>query len=1127
MLKDNAQKKNQPGLVGNEISMLQRWRQKQEVHALGQIPRQTQTEALPLSFAQERIWFLQQMEPASTVYHLPIAYRLVGALNVSLLEESLAVLEQRHAALRTCYTEVNGQPVQRISAQQRRPLSLIDLQELRGNSDFPQHLKAVLAADYQIPFDLERGPLFRATLYKLQEQEHMLLLTLHHLITDGWSNGLLMEDLGALYTALATGQALPPAPEGLQFVDLACWERARWQRGEMDEALAYWKRQLATAPALLQLPLDAPRPAVRSNRGAVYNFQLADETVAKLRALCRAEHVTSVMALLAVFLVFLARYTAQEDLLVGLPVWNRQRKQAENVLGLFVNTLAIRISLAHQPDFRTLLERVRVATLEAYQHQEYPFEKLVEQLRPERTTSHTPLFQVMLSVDAGADEQLSWPGLILLPENVERVGAQVDLTLEITEHHQAQNGFDGFTCAFVYATDLFTPATIERMIGHFSQLLQACVAQPDTKIARLPILSQRELQQMTVDWNATQVIYQDSHFLPRLFEKQVERTPHEIALTYKQAVMTYCQLDERANQLANFLMARGVTSETLVGISVERSLEMVIGLLGILKAGAAYLPLDPYYPPQRLEYMLKDAQVPMLLTQSHLAERFAAMTMPLVCLDEDWQRIARFSQELPAISGSPEQLAYVIYTSGSTGKPKGVMNTHRGVCNRLLWMQDHYQLTGQDRVLQKTPFSFDVSVWEFFWPLITGARLVMAEPERHKDTAYLVEIIKSAAITTLHFVPSMLQLMLDEPGLEECFSLRRVICSGEALSPLVQTRFYQRSQAQLSNLYGPTEAAIDVSYWECQRGDQSKTVAIGFPLANTRLYVLDHLGQPVPIGVPGELHIGGVQVARGYLNKPEQTAEKFIPDPFSVEPTARLYKTGDIARYRADGALEYLGRMDHQVKIRGLRIELEEIEMVLMQHPAVREAVAITRELAPGDTRLVAYLIPTSSPMNQGDSLDVEEIQRYLSARLPDYMVPRTFMILESLPLSPNGKFDRQRLPQIMEETPSQPRAYVPPSNDIERTIAEIWGEILHLQQISIESNFFELGGHSLLVTQMRSKLRERLHVELSIMEAFRFTTIQTLARHVSQSSRSAAWSVQNIRERAARQRQAFKRKHP
>jgi amino acid adenylation domain-containing protein len=502
------------------------------------------------------------------------------------------------------------------------------------------------------------------------------------------------------------------------------------------------------------------------------------------------------------------------------------------------------------------------------------------------------------------------------------------------------------------------------------------------------------------------------------------------------------------------------------------------------------------------------------------------MALTCVCLDNDWAQNVGYDQQQPAISRSPEQLAYVIYTSGSTGKPKGVMNTHRAVCNRLLWMQEHYQLSTKDRILQKTPFSFDVSIWEFFWPLMTGARLVMAEPEMHKDVTYLIEIIKSSSITTLHFVPSMLQLLLDEPGLEECVSLQRVICSGEALSPSLQTRFYQRSQAQLSNLYGPTEAAIDVSYWECQRGDQSQSVPIGFPVANTRLYVLDPQGHPVPVGVSGELHIGGVQVARGYLNQPQQTAAKFIRDPFSADPGTSLYKTGDTVRYRPDGALEYLGRIDYQVKIRGLRIELGEIETVLAQHPTVREAVVITREFAPGDTRIVAYLTAINPSTPSYSSFDREEIQRYLTAHLPDYMVPRIFVVMETFPLSPNGKIDRLRLPPVEADVHSQQKTYVAPSNDLERSIAEIWGEILHLQQVSTESSFFELGGHSLLVMQMRSKLKERLHVDLSIIDAFRFTTIQALAHHLDHGNRPAAvWSAQGIQERAAKQRQTFKRK--
>jgi amino acid adenylation domain-containing protein len=1188
-------------------ALLEQWRRQRAAPKAAQISPSAQDGPLPLAFAQERIWFLHQMQPDSPGYHLPIALRLVGELHTPALERSFAELIRRHAILRTTFPERDGMPAQVITPIETHnyaslqanyaslqtnyaSLQTVDLRPLAEDRREPQ-ARRLADEEYARPFDLTTGPLLRARLFRLADQEHLLLITLHHLVSDGWSNGILLKELGELYGAYAAGLVSPLPELAVQYADIVAWERKRFQAGALDNELAYWKRRLEGAPALLALPLDHLRPAVQSAAGAVHQFQLPSGAHAALQALCRRAGVTPVMALLAVFKTLLYRYTGQDDLLIGLPVFNRHRSESEGLIGLFVNTLVIRTLLAGNPGFLELLGRVRAATLGAYEHQSYPFEKLVEVLRPERDTSHTPLFQVMLSVTAGAEEESHWPGLNVLPYEVERPGANFDLTLEVAEHAA------GMQLALVFRTELFERSTIERLANHFCRLLEACLRAPETPIERLPLLSAAERALILEGWNATQVGYPQVHCLHQLFEQQAERTPNAVALEYAGQQLTYRQLNGRANQLAHFLRERGVGPEVLVGISVERSLELVIGLLGILKAGGAYVPMDPSYPAERLQYMLEDAQVAVLLTMTTDDRRpttdpFDTVTIrqgdkvmgtsevftpspfhpftpseqsvvggqrSVVDLVADWDQIAQQPAENPESGAAPDNLAYMIYTSGSTGKPKGAMNSHRAIVNRLMWMQQEYGLTAADRVLQKTPFSFDVSVWEFFWPLISGARLVVARPEGHKDPAYLVELIASAEITTLHFVPSMLQLFVEQPGLERCVALRRVICSGEALAYDLQQRFFERSGAELHNLYGPTEAAVDVTYWACRRDSARQSVPLGYPVANTQIYILDRRMQPVPIGVAGELHIGGVQVGRGYHNRPELTAERFVPNPFATtddrRPTTddraktqnsklktqnfRLYRTGDLARYLPDGTIEYLGRIDHQVKIRGLRIELGEIEAALSAHPSVREAVVLAREAAPGDTRLMAYIVPdqeqrtknkeqkNETPDSQFSILNsqfsIQELRRFLGATLPEYMVPSAFVVLEAMPLNPSGKVDRKALPAPELAASHAQAEYIAPRNDVERTIAEIWQGLLHIPRVGTQDNFFELGGHSLLVTQVRAQIQERLGADISLVDLFRLTTVQALAQHLGRRKAEQP-SLQPTLNRAELRRQAMQR---
>ncbi|AUB35489.1 Non-ribosomal peptide synthetase component F [Nostoc flagelliforme CCNUN1] len=1041
---------------------------------------------LPLSYAQQRLWFFNQLEPSNAAYNMPGAMRLQGQLNVAALAQSLQEIVRRHEALRTNFTSLDGQAIQIIHPPGDWQLTVLDWQHLPLGEQ--EHQTQQLATkEAQRPFDLATEPLLWVTLLVLSPQEHILLFCMHHIVSDGWSMGVFVQEIVTLYSAYCQGQPSPLTELSIQYADFAIWQR-QWLQGQvLQSQLDYWQQQLAGAPALLELPTDRPRPAVQSFRGGQQSFTLAPDLTSALNQLSRQQGVTLFMTLLAAFDTLLYRYTGQADILVGSPIANRNHSEIEGLIGFFVNTLVLRTDMSGDPSFGELLTRVREMTLAAYAHQDLPFELLVEALQPERNLSHTPLFQVMFVLDNTPMSEMALPGLTLSPLAIENFTAAFDLTLSV------EQTADGLLGSWHYNSDLFDAATINRMTGHLQTLLAGIVAHPEQPISQIPLLTASEQQQLLLEWNDTHTEYPQHQCIHQLFEEQVERTPDAVAVVFEDQQLTYRELNARANQLAHYLRTLGVKPEVLVAICVERSLEMVVGLLGILKAGGAYIPLDPDYPTERLSFMLSDAQVQVLLTQQRLVEKLPQHQAQVICLDTNWQVISQLSQENPISVVTSENLAYVIYTSGSTGTPKGAMNTHCGISNRLLWMQNNYQLTPADRVLQKTPFSFDVSVWEFFWPLFNGARLIMAQPGGHKDNNYLVNLIVQQQVTILHFVPSMLQVFLQEPNLETCSCLRQVICSGEALPFKLQESFFTNLDAELHNLYGPTEAAIDVTSWTCQRDYNQQIVAIGRPIANTFIYILDSCMQPVPIGVPGELHIGGVGLARGYLNRPELTQEKFIANPFSNDPDARLYKTGDLARYLADGNIEYLGRIDHQVKIRGFRIELGEIETVLSQHEAVLQTVVIAREDVPGNKRLVAYLVthPEQTPT-------IAQLRQFLKEKLPEYMIPSAFVFLETLPLTPNGKVDRRSLP-APESRSELEVSFIAPRTPTEQMLADIWTDVLGVEQVGIDDNFFTLGGHSLLATQLISRVRSIFKVELPLRSLFEATTIASLSQYIQQ----------------------------
>lgn len=1089
--------KRQSHLSPSKRALLEQWAlgevtDKPEAQA---IPRFSTHEPAPLSFAQQRLWFLDQLTPGSSAYNIHQAVRLVGPLHIVVLEKSLNEITRRHAALRTTFMVVEDQPVQLISPTSDTLLPVVHLEKLPADQQTAV-VQQLATREAQNPFDLARGPLMRVVLLRLNEEDHVLLLTMHHIISDGWSMGVFLRELTILYRAFSSSEAAPLPELPVQYTDFVRWQRQLLQGKALEKQLAYWKQQLAGAPALLTLPTDRPRPAIQTYRGAVQNFTLPRSLSERLKDISRKEGVTLFMLLLASFQTLLSRYTQQDDIVVSTPVANRMRPEIEGLIGLFANTLALRTDLSGDPPFRELLNRVRATALSAYAYQDLPFEQLVRALDLERDLSHNPLFQVMFVLQNTSVQMPVLPGLTFTPLKVESATTKLDLWLVMAE---GPNGLGG---SLEYSTDLFDAPTITRMLKHFRILLEGVTADPGRRLSNLPLLTGAEQRQLLVGWNDSWADYPLDLCLHHLFETQVERTPDAVAVIFEGMQWTYQELNRRANQLARYLQTLGVGPEVVVGICMERSLELVVGLLGILKAGGAYMPLDPTYPPRRLDFMLRDAQAPIVLLQQPWEE---LSNLKVVRLDLDEEFIACQGTENLSGNVGPDNMAYIIYTSGSTGLPKGVINTHRGICNRLHWMQEAYHLLPTDRVLQKTSFSFDVSVWEFFWPLLTGALLVVARPEAQRDSAYLVEFIAQQQITTLHFVPPMLQVFLEEPELERYSSLKHVICSGETLSFELQERFFARLHSDLYNLYGPTEAAIDVTSWTCQRSSERRLVPIGRPIANIELYIFDRHLQPVPIGTPGELHIGGIGLARGYLHRPELTATRFIPHPYSTVPGARLYKTGDRVRYLPDGNIEFLGRLDNQVKLRGFRVELGEIETALTEHPDVRESVVLICEDTPGYQRLVAYIVPCAraaqSTVNEAPPLQtkptdelVAQLRAYLRDRLPAHMIPAPLILLEALPLLSNGKVDRRALSASLSATIEAPTDLVAPRTAVEETLTAIWAEVLALKQISVFDNFFELGGDSIRSILVVTKAR-KVGLHFTTKQMFQYQTIAELAQ--------------------------------
>jgi amino acid adenylation domain-containing protein len=1064
------------------------------------IVRVSRDEKLPLSFAQQRLWFLDQLEPGSALWNLPAAVRMMGDLDVDALSRAMSEIGRRHEVLRTTFSNQDGQPVQVIRPAE--PLSL-ELVDLSGLEVAEREAAAVQWTDRMRgqKFDLAQGPLLRAKLLKLGEAEHVVVLVMHHMISDLWSVGILIREVVALYEAFRRGEPSPLPELEIQYADFAYWQRHWLQGEELERLLAYWKEQLAGAPTVLDLLPDKPRPPVQTTHGASLSFFIDEELTEGLKKVSRQHDVTLFMTLMAALNVLLYRHSGQEDILVGTTIANRNRAETEPLIGFFINSLVIRTDFSGRPSFAQLLERVRETALGAYAHQDLPFEKLVEELQPTRDMSRSPLYQVNFTMENTPRSTFELSGLTLSPFGMEINSAKHDLTLDIVE---GEHGLGGL---IEYNTDLFHAPTIARMIEHLQIILQSIVADPRQTVVTLPLLSEVEQHQLLFAWNDTAARYTPERTLHQLFEAQAERSGPAVAVVFEGEQLTYAELDQRANQLAHYLRAHGVASDDLVGVLMERSLEMVVALLGILKAGAAYLPLDPGYPPERLSFMLADAGLRFIISHEAteamlpaLAAQYFDSSINVLSLDAEWTTVAAQPTTRTGVHVSPDNLAYVLYTSGSTGQPKGVMITQRGLSNHMLWMQQQLPLKATDAVLQKTPFSFDASVWEFYAPLLAGARLVMAQPGGHQDVGYLVDVMEREGVTRLQGVPTLLRMLVSEGGLERCTQLREVYSGGEVLTlELAESILRTHDELKLYNLYGPTETTIEVMWQEAERDRvyAGEEVGIGRPITNTQVYVLDAAMQLAPAGVVGELYIGGAGLGRGYLKRPTLTAERFVPHPFSDEPGARLYRTGDIVRW-LDGELAYLGRVDAQVKLRGFRVELSEIEVVLRAHPSIKECIVLVKADQDGGQQLVGYILSAREEREASGA----ELRDYLRDRLPEYMVPTVFMIMDQWPLTPSGKVDLRALPLPEVKRDKLTRGYVAPQTPVQEVVAGIWADLLKVEVVGAQDNFFELGGHSLLATQVISRIRETFKQEISLRSLFGKPTVAEWAATIELAQR-------------------------
>lgn len=1045
-------------------------------------------QAFPTSFGQQRLWFLDQITPGTTAYNLARALRLTGSLSHAVLAEALRSIVSRHESLRTIFTSTDGEVKQVVLPALKFDLLLSDLSELPS----VQRERTALRIAGEVaskPFDLSAGPLLRAQLLRLGTDDHILVVVIHHIITDGWSMNLLFHEIGELYAGLVTGRS-PRLPKlKLQYSDYSRWQRALVTGEFVARELDYWKAKLHGAETVLQLPTDHPRPTVHSGRGKTVHFELNHETNKRLEALAQSENATLFMVLLAVFDVLLARYTLQDSILIGTAAAGRHDSELENLIGFFVNTLILRADPDPDSSFRHFLRQIRATTLEALAHQDMPFEKLVEALEPDRNLNRNPLFQVMFVLHNTPKRKVELPGLLMQEIEFESGVAKFDLTLEIIE-------LGNLHCRFEYDSDLYEESTIRRMAGHFAQLVDSVVAAPDDNMSQFSLLTAGEARQLA-EWNDTVCEYPRKLCIHTAFEEQVKHTPNKTAIIDPRNRLSYDELNKLANRLARRLITKGLRPATLVGISLNRSIEMVIALLAILKTGAAYVPVDPAYPKQRLDFMVDDSQINLLVTTPEFVDLWEKNKLEIHAFD--FQSLSADTEDTGNLSltVSAENRMYVLYTSGSTGTPKGIEGTHRASMNRFSWMWNKYPFFDAETCCQKTFLGFVDSVWEIFGPLLHGVTSVILPNEAVLDPEQMVQLLSKYEVTRIVLVPSLLQVVLE--GVEDLQNrlpkLKLWTCSGEVLSSELVNRFSAAlPKASLLNIYGSSEVAADVTWHEITMSDQNGPVPIGRPISNVQTFILDsHLNQ-VPVGVPGELYVGGDCLSLGYFRRPELTSKHFISHDFEPSSSVRLFRTGDLGRYMPNGEIEYLGRTDNQVKIRGIRVELGEIEGVLASQPKVRDAVVVLTDRS-GQQGLTAYI-----EIRSGQRLDADELRRFMRSRLPEYMVPSEYLVVDAFPLLPSGKVDRRLLALQMSARPIGRQGYVAPETPTQERLVAIWRSLLGTTEVGITDNFFQLGGHSLMIMQVVARIRKEFEVEVPIRSLFEDPTIKGLAKEVEEA---------------------------
>ncbi|HRP55249.1 amino acid adenylation domain-containing protein [Agriterribacter sp.] len=1048
----------------------------------------------PASYAQQRLWILEEMMPGNAFYNLSAPMRLGFQVNSLVLKKSLNEIVRRHETLRTTFTAIDGQPKQVIAASLDLDLFYHDLSGLAG-SERETAAQQLINTDARKPFDLAEGPLLRTTLIKCGTEDFIFLLSMHHIISDGWSRFIFFRELTTLYELFSQGKpsTLPELP--VQYADFAVWQRDYLKGEVLNMHIDYWKKRLKGMQAL-NLPLDKSRPALQSFAGNYQLLELSPDLSESIRKLGLRENITLFMILLAGFVGLLYKYTQQDDVVVGIPVANRNQTEIENLIGFFVNSILIRTDMSGMPSFIDLLRRVKAITLEAYEHEDLPFEMLVEAMQPERDLSRNPLFQVSFQFlqfpkIPGAASAGESPFL-----GVDKGTSIFDLRVSFAEYNGLLGG------EIEYSTQLFEKDTIDRMCRHFTELMTKAVENPAKPLEEIEILQSDEKHQLLKLWNNTGKDFGSPALLHHLFEEQAKLTPDRVAVVFKNTQLLYEELNNQSNQLAHYLLAHGVLPGSFVGVCVERSDKLIVSFLAILKAGAAYIPMDPSYPAGRLQMVIDDAGMEAMISQHSMYDNLFSYGGSVIFLDEEWEKIMKEEQNNPNVDPDELSIAYVIYTSGSTGRPKGVMIPHAAICNHMLWMKEQFPLDLTDMVMQRTAYSFDASVWEFYAPLIAGSRLFIAEDEESRDPDYLVEKIIQYSITVLQVVPSMLRLLLEHPDIDQCVSLKRVYCGGSVLLPKSVQAFYRLLPAQLYNLYGPTEATIDVSCWHCRIEKDHERVSIGKPISNIRFYVLDKEMNPVPIGIPGELWIGGSGLARGYLGNRLLTAAKFQPDPFSGKPGERMYRTGDKVRYRTDGNLEYLERIDQQIKLRGFRIEPGDIESALRSHGEVNDALVLLHQLQNDEQLLIAYIIPEHIDLTGATAYStlLSSVNDHLRQKLPEYMVPALIMPIPSIPLKPNGKIDLSMLPGIPQNHTGLSHSYAPPETNHEMVLTGIWANLFKLERVGIHDHFFRLlGGNSLLATQMTSRVREHFRISIPLQGIFKAPTIHLFGKLIEE----------------------------